>query len=224
MSLKDWPDRTKKVKKAEPPAGVKGKLKLEGGVKGGVKVKAEQKDQAETDSNLGRLQTSSSLLKKFKIDHGSVIVKAEQKDPAKTDTNLGRLQTSSSKKFKTDIGSVIVKAEQKDPAKTDSNLGRLQTSSSKKFKTDNGSVIVKAEQKDPAKTDSNLGRLQTSSSSTPKPTAQKAATTCKFTTSNPGRRPCPVCGKLLSGKYIPAHLLEIHGTVKSKQFPNCWPD
>ena len=176
MSLKEWPDRTKTVKKeraasapernkgtstvkrlpaqsnyeAEPPAEVKGKQKLEGG----VKVKAEQKDQAETDSNLGRLQTSSS----------------------------------------------------------------------KKFKTDNGSVIVKAEQKDPAKTDSNLGRLQTSSSSTPKPTAQKAATTFKFTTSNPGRRPCPACGKLLSGKYIPAHLLVKHGTVKSKQFPNCWPD
>ena len=175
MSLKEWPDRTKTVKKeraasapernkgtstvkrlpaesngnAEPPAGVKGKLKLKR-----VKVKEEQKDLAETDSNLGRLQTSSSL----------------------------------------------------------------------KFKTDKGSVIVKAEQKDPAKTDSNLGRLQTSSSSTPKPTAQKAATTFKFTTSNPGRRPCPVCGKLLSGKYIPAHLLEMHGTVKSKQFPNCWPD
>ena len=190
MSLKEWPDRTKKVKKeraasapernkgtstvkrlpaqsnykAEPPAGVKGKLKLEGGVKGGVKVKAEQKDQAETDSNLGRLQTSDSSLK-----------------------------------FKTDKGSVIVKAEQKDP-------------------------IVKAEQKDPAKTDSNLGRLQTSSSSTPKPTAQKAATTFKFTTSNPGRRPCPMCGKLLDRKFIPAHLLVTHGTVKSKQFPNCWPD
>ena len=179
MSLKEWPNRTKKVKKeraasapernkgtstvkrlpaesnhdeAEPPAEVKGKLTL----KGCVKVKAEQKDQAETDSNLGRLQTSSSLLKKFKIDHGSVIVKAEQKDPAKTDSNLGRLQTSSS--------------------------------------------------------------------STPKPTAQKAATTFKFTTSNPGRRPCPVCGKLLSSKYLPAHELVKHGTVKSKQFPTCWPD
>ena len=87
-----------------------------------------------------------------------------------------------------------------------------------------GRVKVKAEQKDPAETDSNLGRLQTSSSSTPKPTAQKAATTFKFTTSNPGRRPCPVCGKILSGKYIPEHLLKTHGTVKSKQFPNCWPD
>ena len=174
MSLKDWPHRTKKVKKekraasapertstakrlpaqsnykAEPPAGVKGKLKLEGGV--------------------------------------------------------------------------TVKAEQTDPARTDSNLGRLQTSSSKEFKTANGSVIVKAEQNEPAKTDSNLGRLQTSSSSTPKPTAQKAATTFKFTTSNPGRRPCPECGKILSGKYIPEHLLLTHGTVKSKQFPNCWPD
>ena len=88
-----------------------------------------------------------------------------------------------------------------------------------------GGVKVKAEQTDPAKTDStNLGRLQTSSSSTPKPTAQKAATTFKFTTSNPGRRPCPVCGELLNRKYIPAHLLATHGTVKSKQFPNCWPD
>ena len=121
-------------------------------------------------------------------------------------------------------GRVKVKAEQKDPAETDSNLGRLQTSSSLKFKTDKGSVIVKAEQKDPAKTDSNMGRLQTSSSSTPKPTAQKAATTFKFTTSNPGRRPCPVCGKLLSSKYLPAHELVKHGTVKSKQFPTCWPD
>ena len=212
MSRKESPDRTKKVKKeraASAPERNRGTSTVK-------RLPAESNYEAEPPAEVkGKLKLK-----------GRVKVKAEQKDQAETDSNLGRLQTSSSllKKFKIDHGSVIVKAEQKDPAKTDTNLGRLQTSSSKKFKTDIGSVIVKAEQKDPAKTDSNLGRLQTSSSSTPKPTAQKAATTFKFTTSNPGRRPCPVCGKLLSGKYIPAHLLEIHGTVKSKQFPNCWPD
>ena len=209
MSPKESPDRTNKVKKeraASAPKRNKGTSTV-------TRLQAESNYEAKPPADKGQLKLK-----------GRVKVKAEQKDPAETDSNLGRLQTSSSLKFKTDKGSVIVKAEQKDPAETDSNLGRLQTSSSLKFKTDKGSVIVKAEQKDPAKTDSNLGRLQTSSSSTPKPTAQKAATTFKFTTSNPGRRPCPECGKILSGKYIPEHLLLTHGTVKSKQFPNCWPD
>ena len=175
MSLKEWPDRTNKVKKERAASAPK---------------------RNKGTSTVTRLQAESNYEAKPPADKGQLKLK----------------------------GRVKVKAEQKDPAETDSNLGRLQTSSSLKFKTDKGSVIVKAEQKDPAKTDSNLGRLQTSSSSTPKPTAQKAATTFKFTTSNPGRRPCPVCGKILSGKYIPEHLLQTHGTVKSKQFPNCWPD
>ena len=43
--------------KAEPPAKVKGELKSKNE---SVKVKAEQKDQAEKVSHSGRLQTSSS--------------------------------------------------------------------------------------------------------------------------------------------------------------------
>ena len=105
MSPKESPDRTKKVKKeraasapkrnkgtstvkrlpaesngnAEPPAGVKGKLELNP-----VKVKEEQKDLAETDSNLGRLQPSSSLKLKTEKPEESLVKAIQEASPETT--------------------------------------------------------------------------------------------------------------------------------------------
>ena len=78
-------------------------------------------------------------------------------------------------------------------------------------------VKVEAEQNTNPGVDSLSGR-PLASTLIPSEKTQKAATTVKFALS-PGKGLCPVCMKVLSKKYLPAHLLDKHGAVNSLAFP-----
>ena len=77
-------------------------------------------------------------------------------------------------------------------------------------------VKVEAELNTHPGVDSLSGRPQPSTL-TPSEKTQKAATSVKFT-SIPGKGLCPVCRRILSKKYLPAHRLHMHGVLKLFQF------
>ena len=79
-------------------------------------------------------------------------------------------------------------------------------------------VKVEAEQNTHPGVDSLSGR-PLPSTLIPSEKTQKAATTVKFALI-PGKGLCPVCMRILSKKYLPAHLLDKHGAVNSLAPPN----
>ena len=79
-------------------------------------------------------------------------------------------------------------------------------------------VKVEAEQNTHPGVDS-LAVRQLASTMIASEKTQKAATTIKFTLI-PGKGRCPVCMRILSKKYLPAHLLDQHGADNVLEFPN----